>query len=375
MRLAMYTIPRVSKSLDDIRSQLFGFVDSVQDDFAARGFLPIRLNLNKGIVRGLLECFAWGQWQLYNLLQRLLAQASPYYATGEWLNLHADAVNLTRRCATQAVGNVRLFRAEGTGDGNINIPSGRIFRTKPDGAGEVYRYSNPSAAVLLAGTDFVDVSVMSESYGASANVSAGQICEFATPITGIARVANQSGWLASEGANEESDAELAHRYSLAWRANNGCTKYAYESWALEVAGVRSVSILDRHPRGQGTVDIVVRGADVLPTESLLEKVRAAIAPRVPINDDWLVKSPEAINISLEATLECTTTDFDRVHAEALQRVYALFAEESPIASVRALQIGQDVTLSLLTHTLMAVSGVKRVVWQHPAQDVQMPQML
>lgn len=104
-------------------------------------------------------------------------------------------------------------------------------------------------------------------------------------------MSNPADWLVSEGADEETDASLQRRYALQWQANNGCTKFAYMAWALSVPGVASVSILDRHPRGQGTVDIVVRGADVLPTEALLQKVREAVAPNVPINDDWLVKGP------------------------------------------------------------------------------------
>lgn len=37
--------------------------------------------------------------------------------------------------------------------------------------------------------------------------------------------------------------------------------------------------------------------------------------------------------------------------------------------VSALQIGQDVPLDLLTHTVMAVPGVKRVAWASPLADV------
>ena len=141
------------------------------------------------------------------------------------------------------------------------------------------------------------------------------------------------------------------------------------AWALSVPGVTSVSILDHHPRGQGTVDIVVRGADVLPTAALLDKVRAAIAPNTPINDDWLVKGPTPVSAALDGTLEYTAGDPDAIRAQAENRLRALFAERSPLADVTALQIGQDLTRDLLTHTVMAVPGVKRVTWASPAQDV------
>ena len=356
-------LPRVSRTIEEVRASVFGYVESAQDSLAARGYLPARLNLNKGVVRGLLEIFCWGYWQIYSLLERLLTQATPSSATGAWLDMHAASVDLSRRAATKARGKVRFLRAaQGSLEANVTIPAGRIVRTLPDGAGRIYRYGTQAVAVLPAGADFVDAPVEAEDYGAAANASAGQICELVTPVTGISGVTNPAGWLTEEGADEETDAQLRERYALQWQANNGCTKHAYKAWA-------SVSILDRHPRGQGTVDVVVRGADVLPTAALLEKVRAAIAPHTPINDDWLVKSPVPVAALIDGEIEVVAGDPDAIKAQAENRLRALFAETSPLADVTALQIGQDLTLDLLTHTVKAVPGVKRVTWASPAQDV------
>jgi hypothetical protein len=55
---------RVSKTLDQIRAELFGHIEAVQNEYAAKGWLPVRLNLNKGVVRGILELVCWGLWQL-----------------------------------------------------------------------------------------------------------------------------------------------------------------------------------------------------------------------------------------------------------------------------------------------------------------------
>lgn len=363
-------LPKLSKTIDEVRASIFAHVEMVQDEFVAKGWLPLRLNLNKGVVRGLLEIYCWGYWQIYALLQRLMKQAVPATSTGDWLNTHAASVNLSRRPATKARGNVRFYRAPSASlVANVNIPARRIVRTLPDGTGQVYRYSTLADAVLSAGAEYVDVPAEAEEYGASANASAGQICELVTPVESVSGVSNEADWLISEGADEETDAQLQERYALAWAANNGCTKHAYKAWALSVPGVTSVSILDQHPRGQGTVDIVVRGADVLPTEALLEKVRAAIAPNVPINDDWLVKGPQAIPCAISGELEYTSGDPDSIRLAAENRIRALFAETSPLPDVSALQIGQDMTLDLLTHTVMAVPGVKRVSWRSPAHDV------
>lgn len=365
-------LPRISRNIEDIRAQLFGFVDQAQDALAAKGLLPARLNLNKGVVRGLIEIFAWGQWQLYTLMERLLTQAAPYFSSGAWLNVHADSVGLTRREATKAQGKVRFYRTSSASDGNMSIPAGRIVKTRPDGRGEVFRYATLTPALLATGAEFVEVLVEAESYGVASNVSAGQICELVTPVTGIGAVSNAMDWLTSEGANEETDSQLAERYRLQWMANNGCTKYAYQAWALSVSGVTSVSVLDRHPRGQGTVDVVVRGADVLPTAALLDKVRAAIAPHTPINDDWMVKAPIPVPVRIDGIIEYVSGDPEQIKSQTEQKLRALYAESSPLADVTALQIGQDVTPDLLTHTVLAVPGVKSVLWESPTAKVVVP---
>lgn len=360
--------PRISRTIDAIRSDIYLRLEAVQDTYAAKGWLPARFNLNKGVVRGLLEVFAWGQFQLYTLMQTVLKQAVPCYATGKWADIHAQSVELSRREATKAVGLVRFFRnPEHTG--NVPIRAGRIVRTLPDGVGEVYRYVTTADAVLPSDAEYVEVPVESETYGAAANASAGMLCELVTPVPGVSGVSNVRGWLTSEGADSETDEQLMERYRLRWAANNGCTKYAYMDWALAVPGVVSVSILDQHPRGQGTVDVVVRGSAVIPTDALLERVREAIAPNTPINDDWLVKGPTPVPVTLSGTLEYVTGDPDLLVATAANRLRALFTDTSAYTDITPLQIGQDVTLSLLTYVVMGVDGVKSVRWTAPIADI------
>lgn len=358
---------RLSRDISELRQSLFSKIEAVQDEYQAKGWLPARLNLNKGIVRGILEMFCWGQWQLYNFLSLVHKQAIPLDSESAWLDTHAEQVNCKRRPATKARGNVRFLR--GSFKGNLIIPKGRIVRTNPDGLGNIYRFVTLEQAVLSQEADSVPVLAEAEEYGTGGNAAVGQICELVTPVEGIGGVSNDAGWLVSEGANEETDEQLKERYRLAWAANNGCTKYAYQSRALSVPGVTSVSILDRHPRGQGTVDIVVRGADVMPTEALLAKVREAIAPNTPINDDWLVKGPVAVPCAISGIIEYFDVDPESVTSQAENRLRALFMETSPYEDIKALQIGQDLTLDLLTHTVMGVAGVKRVIWQSPKDAV------
>lgn len=363
--------PRISRSIDDIRAGIYARIDAVQDAFVACGWLPRRLNLNKGVVRGCIEIFAWGIWQIYSLMEKLLKQAVPHHSEDEWLDLHLESVGLTRKQATKARGTVRFFR-NATATGNIIIQAGRIIRTEPDGKGEIYRYVTLEQAVLPVVADFVDVLAEAEEYGAGANAGIGQICELVSSIPGIRGVTNASGWLVSEGADKESNISARERIRLRWMANNGCTKYAYKLWALSVPGVLSVEILDKHPRGQGTVGVVVRGSAVLPTEALLERVREAVAKEAPINDEWFVVSPSPVPLAVSGCLHFVLGDADLLIQEAKARIRALFADTSPYPEITPLAIGQDVPLDILTATIMTIRGVKSVEWISPGAGVVVP---
>jgi phage-related baseplate assembly protein len=371
--LTPIVFPRISRSIEDIRAGLYARIDAVQTEYAARGWLPRRLNLNKGVVRGLIELFAWGKWQIYTLLQRLMQQGVPHYSAGEWLDLHAQSVGLTRKPATKAKGRVDFYRRESAG-GNVVIPAGRIVRTLPDGKGEIYRYVTTEQVVLPVEAASVPVPVEAEEYGSGANAGVGQISELVTPVNGIAEVSNAAEWLTSEGADVEDDAGLIERITLRWLGNNGVTKYAYKSWALSVPGVISVEILDQHPLGQGTVGVVVRGSAVLPTEALLERVREAIRPEAPINDDWYVVPPTPVLAAVNGVLHYVAGAGDPalIAREAELRILALFADKSDYPEITPLAIGQDMPRDLLTAAVMAVPGVKSVDWLAPVADVTVP---
>ena len=241
------TSPRLSKSIGDIRAGLFERIEAVQDEYAARGWLPTRLNLNKGIVRGIIEIFAWGLWQLYNFLDRIHRQAVPIESSEEWLDVHAAQVDEARKPATKTRGNVLFLRGELAG--NIRIPAGRIVRTRPDGTGAIYRYVTDELAVLPDGAESVAVPVTAEEYGQGANAAVGQICELVTPVEGIGGVVNAADWLIEEGADEEGNISLRRRYVLAWQSKAGITRAAYEAAALYVPGVADVFVADQNPRG------------------------------------------------------------------------------------------------------------------------------
>lgn len=359
--------PNLAKSLDDIRSELFTRMEEVQDDYIAKGWLPAQLNLNKGIVRGLIELFAWGLWQLYQFLNYIFSQAVPLESSGDWLEVHASQVDLTRKPALKALGTVNFSRPHGANiESNIRIPAGRIVRTRPDGEGIVYRYATLADAVLPQGADSIAVAVEAEEYGAKANAAQGQISELATPVQGIGSVSNAADWLTREGADAENDQSLQRRYVLAWQAQAGITSAAYKAAALSVAGVVDVHVADQHPRGEGTVDVVVQGSAGLPTETLLAAVRVAVKDAIVINHDVLVKAPSPVTVDVEFVVELLSGDAEATRALATSWIKALFSGEP---QVPAFGIGKDVIRDRMASGIITLSGVKRIVWATPLADI------
>lgn len=363
----------LNRSLEEIRQSLFDRIDEKQDEYSAKGWLPIRLNLNKGIVRGLIELWAWGLFQLYQFLAVVLKQAFADTATGPWLDLHCKQVNVYRKSATKARHLIYLLRADSVG--NVPILAGRIVKTKPDGLGRVYRFVTLADVVLADGETEVSVNAEAEDYGQSGNVTTGQICEIITSIDGIDSVENRVNSLLIEGADKELDGPLFVRYTLAWQKLNGATKHAYRAWALEVTGVVAAKIIDNHPRGQGTVDVVLKGTAGAPTQSLIDAVDAAINGTGaddelhPINDDVLIKGPVLVQVALNAQLVLTHGDAAAILVEAEARYRALFEADDQVKDVATLQIGQDLPLDLQRHIYMAIDGVKQINFTSPAVDV------
>jgi uncharacterized phage protein gp47/JayE len=348
----------IDKTLAEIREEVYTNIDTVQDEYTLKGWLPSRMNLNKGVIRGLIELWNWGLFQLYQFMAYVLQQAFPKLSTGAWLDLHAGQVELTRRAATKATGVVLLGRDETTG--NVNIAAGKIVRTRTDGLGNIYRFVTTEAVVLIDGEESVEVAVEAEQYGAGSNVTVGTINEIVTIIPGVDWVTNESDWLVSEGADEETDAELQARYALQWQGAGGASKYAYMAWALEVPGVVSVTILDQHPRGQGTVDVVIRSSSGAPTQFLIDLVDANIEGREPVNDDYMVKGPVEVPINLDLTLIITGGNPVEVMASCENRLRSLFTGNT-------LAVGQDLTMDLLIATAMG-EHIKSVSWNSPIMD-------
>ena len=360
----------LDKSLAEVRDDMFQRLDEVHADYLSKGWLPAALNLNRGPARGLIELGNWGRHQLNQDITALVPQCFALYASGAWLDLHAADVLLTRKDALQATGKVIFKRLKAAG--NVPIPAGRLVRTKPDGLGNVYRFVTTEEVVLQENELAVAVPVIAETYGQASNVTVGTICEIVTSLGGVDEVTNEADWLITEGADEEDDESLRYRYFLRWMSISGLNKYFYESLAFSVAGVAAVKVNDRHPRGQGTVDVYIKGAAGLPTQSLLDQVTAVIEENKPQIDDFLVLSPTPVPADLNLLLQITDGDHEALKLQVENRLRAMFQTPQKDLGVTLLDINEDLTHSRIHYEALKSVGIKKVIINTPAEDLIVP---
>lgn len=218
-------------------------------------------------------------------LRALLPQLFVTTATGAWLDEHARGLGLERKEARAARLRVRV---EASAPGAF--PAGALF-----GVGEL-RYRAEGAFAPGA-----EVEVLAEAVGSRYNLPAGTRLQPVTVVPGVEALEVLE--VVEPGLDRETDEELRARCILSWPAlGRGSTYHAYMSWALEDPEVRKVVVIDDHPRGQGTVDVVVAPAQGLPSPGLLARVQALVDERRPLTVNALVRAPTPIPLHLHLRL-------------------------------------------------------------------------
>jgi len=322
-------------------------------------------NLNPGgVFRTFLEIGAQGLADLHGLLEQVVAQGYVRTATGRWLDLKAAELGLQRQAARRTEGRIRFWREEaGT---EVRIPAGTILATQTSPGGDRLRYQTIAEAVLPSEALSVLVPVAAETPGARYNLPVGQVSEILTPIPGIDGISQDPDWITLPGADEEPDERLRQRCLLRWAELGGATRDAYIAWAMAVPGVADVQVLDRFPRGPGTVDVVILGPSGLPGNDLVAAVQAHVDARRPICADVLVRGPRPVQrpVGVTAYLPAVGGQEAAVRAEIMARLGRMFASQGD----DALRIGQWPYRSRIASAALSVSPVVNALVAEPAQD-------
>lgn len=165
--------------------------------------------------------------------------------------------------------------------------------------------------MLQKGAMSVDVLVEAEAEGSRYNVPEGQITRTLTYI-GDVKITNAADWIVREGSDTEDDESARARTLRSWsELAQLATEDAFVNAAESVTGVLFAQADCDHPRGQGTVDIIVTGTAGEATEGLLKSVQEAVDKDLRGHTIiYLLKSSVTVDQDIELTITTGSADSD-----------------------------------------------------------------
>jgi uncharacterized phage protein gp47/JayE len=166
------------------------------------------------------------------------------------------------------------------------------------------------------------------------------------------------------GSDVESNAELLARLLYYMRNPPGGGRATdYELWALEVPGVAFARCYAGR-RGIGTVDVIIAGADGLPSEELVAAVQAQIDKMRPVAcPDALVIAPVPVEVDVAAQVR--VDPYSGLMLPALTaRVRAELARH-----FESLAPGDGVIAARLAAIILGVPGIGDVALTAPSANV------
>lgn len=303
--------------------------------------------------------------ELLLLAQKILNNMFVTHASGVWLDLKMADYSKKRKKAQKAQGLVTVSRNEKDGEA-IKIPKGHVFKTALDINGDELRYFTIRAATLQRGAASVDVPVEAEVEGTKYNVPQDQITRTLTYL-GDVTIGNAADWITQEGSDTEDDESARARTLRAWsELAQRAIEDTFINAAESVVGVLFAQADCDHPRGQGTVDVIVTGTAGEATEGLLEKVRAAVEKISGPYDNILVKSSITVKQDIEVVV--TTTDVSE-DGDIELRIQTILTELLAVRKDRKLyELRKSDINYALRNNYSAATNAEIV---EPAQDVKL----
>lgn len=218
-------------------------------------------------------------------------------ASGDYLTLIAEDHGVTRKEATQSVGNVVV-------KGNGTVPVGTLFQTE---AGVSFTTTTTTTAVKNEAT----IPVQCIEAGTVGNVGPNTITVIPMSIPGITSVTNPEAM--TDGFDQESDDDLYDRFHfhvMQPATSGNCNDYI--EWASSIAGVGHVKVLPIW-NGPGTVKVLVTDANGEPASpTLLDKVIAYIESVRPIGPEVTVVAPSLFDLTIKLTVTSGSGDADYI---------------------------------------------------------------
>lgn len=305
--------------------------------------------------------------ELLKLARVILNNMFIRHAEGKWLELKAAEFSKSRKAAIKTQGYITINR--NNSDTALTITKAHIFKTKPDASGTELKYYAVADTLIPAGIKTGKVLVEAEKAGTQYNVSENQITVSMIYLEGIENITNDQDWIYLEGADEESYSSLRTRTLGSWEELSiNTTAGKLKSVVESLPGVMCAYVDDQHPRGQGTVDVIVIGTAGAASAELIQQAQQAIDTLRDNYEDYLVKPGEIVYQDVDITLHLragtSTTDVADV-AKTL------------ISSAMRLSNRSDFNLFLqddIRYVLKSnIPGYRKTVFTSPAMDVELAQ--
>lgn len=338
--------------------------DETVEELKEEGFVITNFH-SGGVFYTLLMIVLRIKIEFTEFLRAMLNNMFVSHASEAWLDLKASDYSKKRKKAQKTQGLVTVTRLDDEGEA-VKIAKGHVFKTEKDINGEELRFFALESAVLQRGARSVDILVEAETEGARYNVPQGQITRSLTYI-GEVGISNGEDWITREGSDAEDDTGLKTRMLRSWsELAQRATEDVYVNAAESVAGVLFAQAICDHPRGQGTVDVIVTGTAGEATEALLDAVREAVDKIAGPYDNVLVKSSVTIPQDIEVVI---TTGDALADAEIERKVESILTELLAVRKGRKLF---ELLLSDINYAIRSgYTAATNVEIITPAQDVKL----
>lgn len=299
-------------------------MEKVQGELEDEGF-PITNFKKGGIFYHLCRMLVTIYIELKELARVIVNSCFIKHAEGDWLKIKAADYSKQQKEAKAAKGYVTIYRNEY--NNALQVTKGHCFKTEPDAGGKELKFYCCENTVIDAGKPVGRVLVEAEAPGTYYNIAPGRITISMIHLDGMDYVTNEEDWLFEEGAEEEDLEDLRDRCMSSWAELATRTiEEKLRNAAKSVPGVLDARIDAQHPRGQGTVDVIVTGAAGEASPELIRRVGEAIEPLKGNYEDYLVKSSEVVRQAFELVVylaEDAATD--GVDAQAVKLIEEMMA--------------------------------------------------
>ncbi|RKJ49641.1 hypothetical protein D7Y05_08045 [bacterium 1XD42-54] len=276
------------------------YMEELQTKLAEEGF--VITNFSKGgVFYAILRIVVHGMLQLKQLAVQIVNSAFMVHCPDDWVEIRAADYAKYRKEGIPTKGYVTVYRRDYSYP--VKIKKGHPFITSRNAEGAYFTFYAAEDTVMPEGVSEYKVIVEAEQPGAAYNVEPGTICETLVYIDGYDHVRNEEDWVVESGTEIEEIESLRQR-CLNSRAENARLNpdRKLQSIVESISGVVTADIDSQAPRGEGTVDIIVTGAEGTADEALIQKVKAAIKEMEGSYGDYLVKSAESVKQDFELTV-------------------------------------------------------------------------